>query len=67
MNEDPAALFANWYEDAGSELRAHRDIIARATAARDGRPSVRMVFYRGLREGGFSFEEPTLSLIHGIS
>lgn len=54
MIDDPYALFAAWYEEAGGES-LRRDTIALATATRDGRPSVRMVFYRGLREGGFSF------------
>lgn len=31
------------------------DIVALASATREGRPSVRMVLYRGIREGGFSF------------
>ena len=30
-------------------------IVALASATRQGRPSVRMVLYRGIREGGFSF------------
>jgi pyridoxamine 5'-phosphate oxidase len=54
MSADPYALFAAWYKEAGSES-SRRDIIALATATRDGRPSARMVFYRGIREGGFSF------------
>jgi pyridoxamine 5'-phosphate oxidase len=54
MSADPYAVFAAWYEEAGGEP-SRRDIIALATATRDGRPSVRMVFYRGMREGGFSF------------
>src|SRR5204863_7604246 len=31
------------------------NLVALASATRDGRPSVRMVLYRGIREGGFSF------------
>jgi pyridoxamine 5'-phosphate oxidase len=31
------------------------NIVALATANHEGRPSVRMVLYRGFREGGFSF------------
>jgi pyridoxamine 5'-phosphate oxidase len=55
VNDEPFPLFASWYEEAAIESVPHRDIIALATATRDGRPSVRMVYYRGLREGGFSF------------
>src|SRR5438093_529341 len=31
------------------------NIVAVATASKHGRPSVRMMIYRGIREGGFSF------------
>jgi pyridoxamine 5'-phosphate oxidase len=55
LNEDPFQVFESWYVDAGSEARPSRDAIALATAAADGRPSVRMVYYRGIHEGGFSF------------
>jgi len=55
VSEDPFAIFGSWYEEAGKELPVQRDVIALASATRDGRPSVRMVYYRGVREGGFSF------------
>lgn len=55
MSDDPFAVFALWYAEAGEDPLVHRDIIALATATREGRPSVRMVYYRGVREGGFSF------------
>jgi pyridoxamine 5'-phosphate oxidase len=48
---DPLELFAEWHQEAG----ASADIVALATATKSGRPSVRMVFYRGIREGGLSF------------
>jgi len=53
--DDPFRIFESWYEDAGSDASPSRDAVALATAAVDARPSVRMVYYRGLREGGFSF------------
>ena len=48
---DPLALFLEWHGQAGPNA----DIVALATATKFGRPSVRMVFYRGVREGGLSF------------
>jgi len=48
---DPLEIFTQWHREAGPTA----DIVALATATRSGRPSVRMVFYRGIREGGFSF------------
>jgi len=52
---DPFVLFAEWYAEAQKEPPVNPDIVALASATKDGRPSVRMVFYRGMREGGFSF------------
>jgi pyridoxamine 5'-phosphate oxidase len=52
---DPFALFASWYESSKAEALVNPDIVALATATPHGHPSVRMVFYRGIREGGFSF------------
>jgi pyridoxamine 5'-phosphate oxidase len=52
---DPFALFSNWYAEAGQAGAADLDIVALASASKEGRPSVRMVLYRGMREGGFSF------------
>ena len=55
MATDPFVLFAAWYDDAQDDPATDSDLVALATATADGRPSVRMVFYRGMREGGFSF------------
>jgi pyridoxamine 5'-phosphate oxidase len=55
MATDPFTLFANWYSDAQNDPDTDPDLVALATATADARPSVRMVFYRGVREGGFSF------------
>ncbi len=52
---DPFAMFSSWYKDAQHGAMQDPDIVALATATRAGRPSVRMVLYRGFREGGFSF------------
>jgi len=52
---DPLAMFSTWYEEALSGALINPDIVALATADKEARPSCRMVFYRGIREGGFSF------------
>jgi pyridoxamine 5'-phosphate oxidase len=55
LDDDPFKLFKSWYEEAGSDARPSRDAMALATATTEGRPSLRMVYFRGLRDGGFSF------------
>jgi pyridoxamine 5'-phosphate oxidase len=52
---DPFASFTAWYEEAKDGAIVNPDIVALASATKQGQPSVRMVFYRGIREGGFSF------------
>jgi pyridoxamine 5'-phosphate oxidase len=52
---DPLDIFSAWYKDAQHEALVDPDVIALATSTLDGKPSVRMVLFRGLREGGFSF------------
>ena len=52
---DPIRIFSNWYADAQRGALMDPDIVALATASKKARPSVRMVLYRGIREGGFSF------------
>jgi pyridoxamine 5'-phosphate oxidase len=52
---DPFVRFSDWYDEAQKDPPFSPDIVALASATKDGRPSVRMVFYRGIREGGLSF------------
>jgi len=52
---DPFALFTDWWNLAQRDPAMDPSIVALATANSQGRPSVRMVLYRGIREGGFSF------------
>ncbi len=52
---DPFARFSTWYDEARPGALVDPDIVALASATQEGRPSVRMVLYRGIREGGFSF------------
>ena len=55
MNRDPQTIFSSWHQEAQSGALLDPSIIALATADKRGRPSVRMVLFRGFREGGFSF------------
>jgi len=55
VSDDPFAIFAKWYAEAQEGSLSNPDVIALASADKRGRPSVRFVFYRGIREGGFSF------------
>jgi len=52
---NPFDEFAAWYADAQNGPVINPDIVALATSTHEGQPSVRMVFFRGMREGGFSF------------
>jgi pyridoxamine 5'-phosphate oxidase len=52
---DPYTMFLAWYAEAQRGAVQDPNIIALATATAEGRPAVRMVLYRGFREGGFSF------------
>lgn len=52
---NPFSIFSHWYAEASANAPINPDIVALASATKEGRPSVRMVFYRGIRHGGFSF------------
>jgi len=54
-DQDPIALFGEWWDDAHKSEPAEPAAAALATATADGRPSVRMVLLRGLDERGFVF------------
>lgn len=51
---DPLALFLAWYEQAQQQEEIDPDAMALATATLTGRPSVRMVLFKGLIDGGFT-------------
>jgi pyridoxamine 5'-phosphate oxidase len=48
-SREPLELFRRWFAEAGSE------VVALATATRDGAPSARMVLLKGADERGFTF------------
>jgi pyridoxamine 5'-phosphate oxidase len=51
----PLEHFAHWYDEAQRAIGEAADVVALATADRAGRPSVRMVLYRGLSGAGVRF------------
>jgi pyridoxamine 5'-phosphate oxidase len=55
MADDPIALFDAWYAEARKSEPNDPDAMALATAATDGRPSVRMVLLKGFGPDGFIF------------
>ncbi len=55
LGADPFETLDAWYEEALSAGTAFADAIALATATNDGRPSVRMVLYKGVSGGGIRF------------
>jgi pyridoxamine 5'-phosphate oxidase len=55
LDHDPLRQFAAWFEEAGAVGVRAPEAVALATAAADGRPSVRMVLLKGFDERGFVF------------
>src|SRR5438876_8453137 len=52
---DPVALFRRWYGEAVKARIPEPDAVAVATADRRGRPSVRLVYLKGVDARGFVF------------
>lgn len=52
---DPIVLFAAWQKAAEEKGQPLPDAFALATSTPDGRPSVRVVLYKGLRDGALRF------------
>jgi pyridoxamine 5'-phosphate oxidase len=55
LPSDPVVLFRRWYEDAEHASIHLPNAMALATAAADGRPSIRHVLLREIEERGFVF------------
>ena len=55
LPSEPVVLFRRWYEDAERAGIHLPNAIALATAAADGRPSIRHVLLREIEERGFVF------------
>jgi len=54
LDNDPVELFRGWYEEARQAVQ-RIDVLALATATTEGIPSVRMVSFKGLHDGDFTF------------
>ncbi|MDR3417827.1 MAG: pyridoxamine 5'-phosphate oxidase [Nevskia sp.] len=52
---DPLAQFERWLADAGGAGLVEPTAMGLATVSADGRPSLRIVLFKGLYEGGFCF------------
>jgi len=52
---DPVAMFETWYADAVRSGALFPDAMTLATATADGRPSARIVLYKGVKDGGIFF------------
>ncbi len=55
LDPDPFRQFARWYREAADAGLPFPEAMTLATAARDGRPSARIVLLRGFDERGFAF------------
>lgn len=55
LDPDPLRQFERWLDEAQQEGFYEPTAMALATATRDGAPSVRMVLYKGLFDGGLCF------------
>ena len=55
VDPDPVRQFGAWFDEAAAAGIRAPEAMALATAARDGRPSVRMVLLKGFDERGFAF------------
>jgi pyridoxamine 5'-phosphate oxidase len=55
VDPDPVRQFAAWFDEAAAAGIRAPEAMALATAARSGRPSVRMVLLKGFDDRGFVF------------
>jgi pyridoxamine 5'-phosphate oxidase len=55
VHPDPIEQFRSWFEAAQASSEVQPSAIALATAARDGKPSARIVLLKGFTEAGFTF------------
>lgn len=54
-DRDPMEIFREWYELAEGSRILLPEAVTLATASADGRPSARMVLFKGLDDRGFQF------------
>ena len=53
--KDPYKLFDAWFKQAAAAGALQPDAVTLATATRTGTPSARMVLFKGLEDGAFTF------------
>lgn len=53
LDRDPYRAFKVWFEEASRTGIQLPEAMTLATATRDGRPSARMVLFKGIADGGF--------------
>ena len=53
--EDPVELFLAWYGEAVASGQPLPEAMTLSTATLDGRPSARMVLFKGMSQGGLTF------------
>jgi pyridoxamine 5'-phosphate oxidase len=62
LNAHPILQFEAWLEDARTEVNLEfPHAVSLATSSKGGRPSVRMVLFKGLNQNGFTFYTNGLS------
>jgi len=55
LASDPLIQFESWLKDAAAAGMIEPTAMTLATVSRDGRPHARVVLFKGLERGGFSF------------
>jgi pyridoxamine 5'-phosphate oxidase len=55
LEADPVAVFRAWYDSAVAAGVPLADAMTLATATADGRPTARLVLFKGIWQGGFCF------------
>lgn len=55
LADSPWEVFDSWFAEAVAQGEPFAEAMTLATATRDGRPSARVVLYKGTRDGGLLF------------
>lgn len=55
LRADPLEQFTIWYREAQAIVTKYPDAMTLATAGKDGKPTARIVLFKGFKNGGFSF------------
>ncbi len=54
-NSDPMKTWSQWWTESKEGASVPPETVSVATVGKEGRPSIRTVYFRGIRDGGFSF------------